>query len=194
MSRCSISDETLFAFWDVMYLQLQNLSRASEFLTFRDSVEARASFLRIYKDYENDVAENYMQTHIDGLDRHKQVAILIISAIKADPVRVKVDLPDDRIFVWQTVVVACGLSYMLNQLNIVLRSRGYTGNAITEYSLPIAFSCDTDYLNILGRNILYIQKHDGWELNPVDLANTLFLLEYITLIKSNLDLTILKEV
>lgn len=57
--------------------------------------------------------------------------------------------------------------------------------------LPNAQSCGTPYMEIMCRN-LYYAKND-YKLNPLDLADRLFLVEYIALTKEGIAPDILKD-
>ena len=62
---------------------------------------------------------------------------------------------------------------------------------LTEYIMPRALVCETDYETIICRNLYYAKTY--YDLNPIDLANTLFLLEQFTLLKLDVDLDILRK-
>lgn len=196
MTHCSIPDSMLISFWDVLYDKIKQLDDVDQYVVFNDSNEARGRFIANFKELDFTIATEYMKPHIDGLDRHKQAAILIIAAINAEPViyKDKGDVPKGKVFVWQTVPVACGLSYMLDQLNRLLDKKGSTGARLEKYYFPKPLSCTTDYLVVLGRNLLYASKKNAhWKLNPIDLANTLFLLEFIATEHYDIDTECLKE-
>ena len=66
-------------------------------------------------------------------------------------------------------------------------------NPIGKIWMPDALSCDAPYFEILCRNLFYAKSDAGWNINPLDMAEKLFILEYVTLEKNGIDPHILKE-
>lgn len=133
------------------------------------------------------IKETYMKTDTETLDRHKVASIIIISIIKSDVVKYE-NLCEEDIFLGnQMIALNIGLSFMLNQLNNILNKYN---KKIDDYFFPEPFSCDTDYFDVMVRN-LYFATYD-YVLNPLELSEKLFLFEYITLQKNNIDLKLLK--
>ena len=126
------------------------------------------------------------------LDRHKIAAILIISTIRTDVLK-STKKNENDIFIGNYILATeVGLSYMLQILNEELEKRELP--PIEKYYFPEAFSCKTDYSKIFYRNLYFSNENADWGLNPLDIAERLFLLEYITLLKNEIDTSILKEV
>ncbi len=65
---------------------------------------------------------------------------------------------------------------------------------VEQYYFPVAFACNTPYGNIMCR-ILYYEQHKehGMDFNVLELADRLFLLEYINLLQYGIEPTLLKE-
>lgn len=141
------------------------------------------AFQRNYKKFKND----YMYRDVEYLDRHKVAAIAIISFIESDAIICK-GISEDCVFIGLEVIsLEIGLSYLLSELNEKLKGKG----RIEKFSFPQAFSCSTNYIEIMAR-ILYLSKRD-YQLNPLDLSERLFLLEYITLKDAKIDMSFLRE-
>lgn len=70
---------------------------------------------------------------------------------------------------------------------------------IDRYVMPIPFSCETNYFDVICRNLYYEENskdEDGeklWRLNPLQLANTYYLIELYTLEHNGISTSILKE-
>ncbi len=82
------------------------------------------------------------------------------------------------------------IDYMIASLNRKLKEKGKSieVNGIT---YPVALSCKTPYFEICCRSLYYARKH--YMLNELDIADRLFLLEYITLKDIGINPSILKE-
>lgn len=80
---------------------------------------------------------------------------------------------------------------MQDRLNKKLVDKGE--NPIGKIWMQDALSCDTPYFEILCRNLFYAKSDAGWNINPLDMAEKLFILEYVTLEKNGIDPHILKE-
>ena len=135
------------------------------------------------KNYKN-ILNHYMSSDVKALDRHKVTAILIISLIETEPLEIA-NLPPNKIFLGnENLALQIGLSYMQHELNDVMQEKGIK-RKIAQYNMPMPISCNTSYIDVMGRN-LYFSKSvdewgDEWGLNPLELAERLFLIEYITL-------------
>ena len=53
--------------------------------------------------------------------------------------------------------------------------------------MPNAISCNTSFEDIMIRNLVYAEDNPKWGLNPLAIAENLFLLEYITIIQKGID-------
>lgn len=135
------------------------------------------------------VKDEYMTTSVENLDRHKVAAIIVISALEAEVIGYK-DLDNDYVFIGaELIALNVGLSYMIDRLNERLDER-QVGKRIQRFVFPDAQSCSTPCAEIICRNLYYAKRDYG--LNPIDLAERFFLLEYITLMKEGIDPNILK--
>ena len=90
----------------------------------------------------------------------------------------------------ELIAIEVALAVMCTLLNDKLEAIGH-GKKILSYYMPQAMSCSTPYALIFARNLIYAQK--DFVLNPLDIAEKLFLLETITLIKNNIDPQLLLE-
>lgn len=143
-------------------------------------------FKKTFNDLYSQIMKGYMQKGVDNLDRHKVAAIIIVSIIKTVDIDYK-NLPKSNVF-WgiETVAVNIGLNFMCGELNEILKSNGYDGK-VEKYDMPNAICCDTCFEDIMIRNLVYSEDNKEWGLNPLSLAENLFLLEYITIIQKGID-------
>ena len=79
---------------------------------------------------------------------------------------------------------------MQSQLNKILVDKNL--QPIKALWFPKAVSCKTPYFEIFCRNLYFSNNSDKWGLNPLDIAEKLFILEYVTLEKAGIDPQILK--
>lgn len=144
-------------------------------------------FRRIY----NEIKEHYMESSTKNLDRHKVASIIMISILESKAIIYQGDIEPGKTFFGQYLVAASvGITYMQNELNVMLSEKGQ--KTITKLWFPDPLVCDTPYFEIFCRNLYFANCNNDWGLNPLDIAEKLFLLEYITLEKCGIDPCILK--
>lgn len=147
-------------------------------------------FKEKFKKLYGEVKKEYMLPSVKNLDRHKVASIIIISLLEADVVSYK-DLESGSIFIGaELIALKTGLAYLVEKLNEKLNERGIK-KKIGEFKLPNTQSCDTSYIEVVCRNLYYTRR--DYKLNPLDLAERLFLLEYIALSKDEIDPDVLKD-
>lgn len=131
-----------------------------------------------------------MKSNVSELDRHKVAAASIIACIKTNIIHREGPLSAKKKFIGQEMIATeVALKWMLNGLNSQLRSQNIQIE-INDYTMPTAFACPTPYFEIFSRNLFFAGR--DYVLNPLDIAEKLFLLEYITLLENNIDPTTLK--
>jgi len=90
----------------------------------------------------------------------------------------------------QYFALEIGLSYMLKRTNELLAEKGSPKQIIT-YHMPMSFSNDRAYIKTFS---LLLYRMSPTEPEAIlDLADRLFLVEYITLLYEGIDPLILKE-
>lgn len=174
-------EKTTKGLWDALKERVDYYKSKDNHLVFEANKyeEFKEIFIRIY----DEIRETYMKNKKSNLDRHKVTAIFIFSVLQSDLIKYDGTL-NNRVFLAPEMIsLEIGLDWMLPQLNLVLKSKGIETN-INDYVFPKAFSCSTPYFQILSRNIYYaFSKHQFFVL---DLAEKLFLIEYITLLSLNI--------
>ena len=132
-----------------------------------------------------------MKDSVYNLDRHKVAAIAIVTILNLDIIKPAKDIDDEMLFIGKELVATeVALSVMCELLNDKLNAIGYQ-KKIDAYYMPEAMSCNTPYILIFVRNLIYA-KND-YMLNPLDLAEKLFLLETISLLKYGINPNLLAE-
>lgn len=168
--------------WNHVHAQIFNI--VNNFPNhFRYNNDSEVKFLQNFERYYNCIKAKIMYDSVQELDRHKLAAIIICSIIKADPLQ-SIYPYKEKEYIFdgnEKIAIDIGLSYMSASLKKLLSLRPEEEKKFEDFIFPKASMCDTDYISILCRNLCYAKKY--YELNPIDLANTLFLLEYITLLQ-----------
>lgn len=174
--------DTPVSAWDAMYVYyMEHKDKELEGIRFNNSVKSQ--FIEDFVFLYNDIKKTYMSAEARELDRHKQAAILLHCTIKNEVFKHDGKVPSGKIFVaCEKVGLMLSLSFMLDLLNKKLAQ--INENRIEKYVLPKAFSCDTDYFDILVRD-LYLQGHKDDGVYILFLAHILYLIEYNTLYERN---------
>ncbi|MCM1254462.1 MAG: hypothetical protein NC321_16725 [Clostridium sp.] len=128
---------------------------------------------------------------ITTLDRHKVTAIITICGIESDFVSMEKVSSGETFLGKEIISLSVALSFMQSTLNAQLKKAGVE-KEVEEYTFPRAWTCNTDYFDIMVRNLYYSQRY--WKMNPLELAEKFFLLEYITLEKLGINPDILREI
>ena len=133
-----------------------------------------------------------------GMDRHKISAILICSIIDSKIFEAEEEREGYFFIGLEKIAVLIGLEYMLYEFNKKLAESGHS--EIEDYVLPCALACPTPYLDIFARSLYYNTIHyagppkkERRVLDVMDLAERLFLLEYITIERHNIPIIDLIE-
>lgn len=150
-------------------------------VVFKD--DSRESFVADFEAKYNEIKMSYMSSPKGNLDRHKQAAILLYCTTKNKVFEYNGKVDSDKIFVGceQVGLLLC-LSYMKDMLNNILEE--IDEKPIDRYIFPTAFSCQTEYFDILTRDI-YLQGYKDAGVYILFLANILYFIEYNTLKEIN---------
>lgn len=160
---------------------------------FKYDKNGKDIFNKYFDRYFNDIKNNVMRPEVVSLDSHKITAVIICSVIKADALKISAYQFDTGTKIFdgnEKIAVKVGLSYMATVLKKLLEGTQEKEKFI-KYEMPEALMCETDYLTIICRNLYYEKTY--YELNPIGLANTLFLFEQYTLLKRGIDLGVLRK-
>lgn len=135
--------------------------------------------------YEN-CKQTAMSNEVVNLDRHKVAAILVIEAMKLEVIKrkdhkkMKDADTDSEFFIGpQKILLICAIHYLAQEINRILEVHSKVIPQMTRFQLPKAFSCDTNYIDIISR--LLRNELDDSKLYILSLAEKFFLLEYIAI-------------
>ena len=182
-------DNLINKLWDLIEQGKDSVTYKRNYIKYdKDSKERfKNSFEKLYIF----IAQNYMKDSAEPLDRHKVSAITIVAMLNAKIFSCKKINADETFFGNYTLATDVALIYMLSEMNKRLKEKGQ--KEVGGYIFPQAMSCATEYYIIFYRNLYYAHNNKEWNLNPLDIAERLFLLEYITLEKNGIDPSILNE-
>lgn len=145
------------------------------------------------KEFENlyeYIKKQYMSQEVEYLDRHKVAAIIMIAIIRSDAIVYKGQIPENQVFLGTYFIAAStGFSYMKEKVDALLKTHGYH---IDKIWFPTPISCETPFFEVFSRNLYFAATDSEWGLNPLAIAEELFILEYVTLEKAGIDPQILK--
>ena len=153
-------------------------------IIFDISSEKKNKFDKAFREAYAVMKKKYMKEDVAALDRHKVAAIIICTIVEQNIINSKIPDGDSVFLGSEMIALSVGLSYMQRSLNELLQDVSIP-KIINGYHMPTAMACKTDYFDILARN-LYFSKND-FMLNPLDLADKLFLVEYVTLKNEMID-------
>lgn len=184
-----VLDPVIRVIWDALKASCEWYIRKDSRLIFHDDLfeTFRQKFIELY----GSIMKKYMKPGVFELDRHKVASITIITSIQTGVISYKdEESHPEIIFLGQEMIsTEVALTWMLRGLNTKLKEFGQSAS-IDHYYMPVAFACPTPYFEIFCRN-LYFARID-YQLNPLDIAEKLFLLEYITLLDTAIDPKILQ--
>ena len=138
------------------------------------------------------IKEEHMNGSVVYLDRHKVAAIVIIAFIRVNALGYGKRLDSSMFWGNYKLAISVGLSYMLVMLNNELMENGCK-TTIEKYIMPEVLMDDIPYIDVFARNIYYLETQKKSDLNVIDLANSLFLLECITMEKYGISPNCLKH-
>lgn len=160
---------------------------------FEYNEKGKALFEKYFDRYIDYIKDKVMQSEVSELDSHKVAAVIICSVIQANALNISAYEYNAKQMIFdgnEKVAVKVGLGYMAAALKKIMEGTKEE-KKFTEYIMPKALMCETDYMTIICRNLYYAKTY--YELNPIDLANTLFLLEQLTLLQEQVDFEILRK-
>lgn len=181
--------QTIERIWTLLNVTVEKLQEQDNGIVLNR--ESYKRFNDIFRDLHKEIKDRYMEKSVKNLDRHKIAGIAIISIIRSDAITYQGKVDEDKEFFGQYLIaMSVGITFMQNQLNTLLFRKKV--QPIKTICFPEPLSCDTPYFEILCRNLYFANNNRDWGLNPLELAEKLFLLEYMTLEKNGIDPRILK--
>lgn len=176
--------------WDMFDEVCRDLQKDDGRIRFHQ--EQKQTFFDKFQELYDYILNNFMAVEkgITALDRHKVAAVITVCGIESDFVSIA-NVSDGEVFLGKEIVsLSVALSFMQAGLNEQLKKAG-VGKEIKKFVFPKAWTCSTDYFDIMVRNLYYSQQY--WQINPLELSEKFFLIEYIELEKNGIDPKVLRE-
>lgn len=152
---------------------------------------AQQNFSDLFDSLYSDIKKRFMSDSVIYLDRHKVASIIIIALIRTNALGYGKKLENSMFWGNYKLAISIGLSYMINVLNLELRDKNQ--EKIDKYIMPEVFMDDISYIDVLSRNLYITENQNKSTIDVLNLANILFLLEHITLLKYNISPDVLKH-
>lgn len=171
----------LNAFWSELNSIVNYHKKDDDALILNDKFN---EFIMTATDMYNSMKNSYMKESVTTLDRHKVAAVMIASSVECNVVSYNRSLNKFVFLGNEMFSTEVALDWMLTSMNDKLKSNGFKG-MVAEYYIPDPFACRTPYFEIFCRSLYYAKQRSL--LNPLDIAEKLFLIEHLTLMKERID-------
>ncbi|MCH5183041.1 MAG: hypothetical protein J1E00_02605 [Oscillospiraceae bacterium] len=176
------------SFWGQLEATSQKYQVKDSSICF--NVETYDEYCKLFKTIYDDIKDRYMKKNVQALDRHKVAAVFIVSTLEANVITYEKELSDNHHFLGKEMFATeVAWAWMLKSFNEKLKDVGL--KTVESYHMPVPFACETPYFDIFSRN-LYFSKSNT-KLIVLDIAEKLFLLEYITLLYNDIDPKLLQD-
>lgn len=146
--------------------------------------------------YHSLIIDKFMKLQDKHLDRHKIAAIIICSILKSDILGIACGQEcnqtiDDIFLANEKLALNIALSDMYQRLLSECEEGKIPYDKIfPDYVFPVPLSCDRDYTEVICRDLYYSKKY--FELDPLSIANFLFLLEAYSFEATHVEININK--
>lgn len=127
------------------------------------------------------IVDKFMKSYDKHLDRHKIAAVIICSILKSEILGIScnhtgTETIDDIFLANEKLALNIALSDMYQRLVSECEEGKLPYNEVfPTYVFPTPLSCDRDYTEVICRDLYFCKKY--FELDPLSIANFLFLLE-----------------
>ena len=152
--------------------------------------DAKDLFFKNFDYYYSLVLDKFMKTNNQNLDRHKIAAIAICSILKSNILGIASGEKSRQIV--NNIFLAnekLALNIALNIIETNLKNEiddiPYD-EVFNEFVFPKPLSCERDYDEVICRDLYYAKTY--FELNPLSIANFLFLLEAFSFTAHNIEI------
>lgn len=179
------------AIWNTLVEEIKKVQKNDDNIYLDNSRYDYHDFEKFFQDEYDRIKDNYMTKDTEFLDRHKVAAITVKTIIDLHLVGYKRKIASNEVFIGaELIALQVALSYMFKMLEKKIEIAGLPFSA-KSYVLPIPMSCNTDYMYIFARNLLYCQECGG--IVSIELADKFFLIESLTLKEYRINPKLLKD-
>ena len=176
--------------WQAFYETYKKYADLCPELKF--SSNAEAAFSDKFEALYDKTKEEYMALNVENLDAHKQAAIAAICFSLISPITYSKDISENDIFVLnENVGLSVAFSYMSDCLNEQLKEKNIN-LIIDKYCFPEVTNSNESYFDMLCRNMYHDKTNGILDKMVLDLSNTLFLIECLTLKENGISMNQLR--
>lgn len=165
--------------WDAIIKECEReMEKDSSLVMYTD---AEKLFYSNFNYYYNLIVNKFMKLKEKHLDRHKIAAVTICAILTSDILGIAEEekykgTPDDIFLANEKIALEIALSDMHRQLKQEFEQGKIPYESVFEkFVFPKPLSCDREYTEVICRDLYYAKKY--FELDPLSIANFLFLLE-----------------
>lgn len=171
--------KTCTAVWNAIIKECAiMMEKDKNLVMYKDSEQL---FSQNFEYYHNLILDKFMRLPDEHLDRHKIAAIIICSILKSNILGITLESKHsqtiDGVFLAnEKIALNIALSYMYKELTAEFKVGKIPFNSMfSDYVFPRPLSCDREYTEVICRDLYFAKRY--FELNPLSIANFLFLLE-----------------
>lgn len=171
--------ETRVAVWNAILKESSiMMEKDSALVMYTDSEKL---FHQNFNYYYSLIIDKFMKTWDKHLDRHKIAAVIICSILKSNILGIACGKEsnqtiDDIFLANEKLALNIALSDMYQRLISENREGKIPYEEIfSDYVFPKPLSCDREYTEVICRDLYFCKRY--FELDPLSIANLLFLLE-----------------
>lgn len=172
--------QTIGAFFSLVEEYCKGANEQKNVVTF--CADKKEKYISAVEKRCAEYKEKYMDTEVKYLDRHKIAAILVVEGLNIGIIEKAQEYVETQGFLFvgpQKILLMGALEYLRAMMNEAIE--GTSLAPISEFLLPSAWACSTDYLDIMSRNLCLAQTE--FQLNDMELAEKFFLIEYIAILQ-----------
>lgn len=182
------------AIWNAIVKECSNMMKKDATLVMYNDSEAL--FHENFNYYYSLIVDKFMKDYDKHLDRHKISSVIICSVLKTDILGISRthtgnETIDDIFLANEKLALNIALSDMYQRLASECKEDKLPYNEVfPTYVFPTPLSCDRDYTEVICRDLYFCKKY--FELDPLSIANFLFLLEAYSFESSNIQIDVPK--
>lgn len=186
--------ETRTAIWNAVIKESSLMMKKDPLLVMY--TDSEKLFHENFNYFYSLISDKFMKLKDEHLDRHKIAAVIICAILKSDVLGIACghnssQTIDDIFLANEKLALNIALSDMYQRLIIEYQMEKIPYEGIfKEYIFPRPLSCDREYTEVICRDLYFAKKY--FELDPLSIANFLFLLEAFSFEASKIGIDINK--
>ncbi|MCC8074975.1 MAG: hypothetical protein LIO95_03365 [Clostridiales bacterium] len=174
---------TIETYWRLLSVYCEILNKHNVPISIRE--EKKTAYCDAVKKQCKEYKSKYMSSNTSELDRHKVAAIMVVEGLERDVIdssKIDEQLGPDTINIGaEKVLLVAALDFITATVNQIFekekeKNPGVGLERFPGFVLPDAWSCDTEFINIMSRTLYYARR--DYQLNEMELAEKFFILEY----------------